>query len=184
MYAFLGIVHEKDILKGNFVPSAVLCSSRVGGLLVVDTNQTHHQLPKLLVTELWGHEDMIQRMYERRQKEVEPKTSITNPRRRKGRKRPRVKTRGKVFWFLCDMYGNPTGEAIMVDKPGPPKEEPEGGKLPSELWSEEKYVYPIPTDKKLSLPQHTPPSYHGRGRRIGRKRNYAHPNPFGKGEKE
>lgn len=184
MYAFLGLVRAKDLLKGNLVPVRVLC---IGGktIRVMDTAQTYRDYPKLLFTELWGHEDMIRRMYEHRQKEFEPKTLAGKPRRsRKLKKRPRAIIRGKVFWFLCDMYGNPTGEAIMVEKPEPPKEEPEEGKLPSELWSEEKYVYPIPTDKKLSLPQHTPPSYHGRGRRIGQKRNYVHPNPFGKGEKE
>jgi len=108
MYYFLAIVLKDDIAEGNFYPSYVLCksfttSTRHSNLVVV--NQTSgvpsSKRPRLLVTELYGHDDMIEFMSS--YQTVDKNMVHYHP-------------RGGLCWFECDAYGRETGSVVWIKR--------------------------------------------------------------------
>ena len=109
MYYFLAITLESDVKNGYFWPSYVLCKSwttsekRSGWQIIhwIEGVPTRN-LPKILVTEPVGHEDMIQFMSS--YQKTDPVT------------RKHFHPRGSLCWFSCNQYGDPTGTTIFIKK--------------------------------------------------------------------
>lgn len=109
MYYFLGLTLKEDILNGSFWPSYVLCRARTTstartGYRVVkqfDGNPTS-SLPKILVTETTGHEDLLNflSVY---QTQDEFKGVHYHP-------------EGMLCWYSCNRYGEPTGKIVLDRK--------------------------------------------------------------------
>lgn len=109
VYYFLAIVLDANIKDGTFWPAYVLCKSwttnekRSGWRIVhyVDGIPSSN-LPKVLVTEILGHEPMIQFMSS--YQKVDSKT------------RKHFHPYGALCWFSCNRYGDPTGDVYFVKK--------------------------------------------------------------------
>lgn len=106
MYYFLAIVLEQDVLNGAFSPAYVLCQSyttsetRSGWRIIsqVDGAPTS-KLPRVLVTEVLGHQDMVDFMSSYQRTDSNGK---------------HFHPRGALCWFSCNQYGDPTGETVFV----------------------------------------------------------------------
>lgn len=109
MYYFLAIVLEQNITDGTFWPAYILCQSyttsekRSGWRIIrqVDGVPTS-SLPKVLVTEPTGHDEMIQFM--------------SSYQRMDWKTKKHMHPVGALCWFSCNQYGDPTGEAIFVKR--------------------------------------------------------------------
>lgn len=113
MYYFLGLTLTEDILNGSFWPSYVLCRARTTstartGLRVVkqlDGNPTS-SLPKVLVTETTGHEDLL--------------NFLSVYQTQDGFKGVHYHPEGMLCWYSCNRYGEPIG-GIVLDRKVPIK---------------------------------------------------------------
>lgn len=108
MYYFLAITLDANVDDGTFWPAYVLCKSwttnekRSGWVIVhyVDGLPTK-RLPKVLVTEVLGHEDMIQFMSSYQKMDKNGK---------------HFHPYGALCWFSCNQYGDPTGEVVFIKR--------------------------------------------------------------------
>ena len=108
MYYFIAIVLDADILNGSFSPAYVLCKSyttnekRSGWRIIsqVDGRPTS-MLPRVLVTETIGHQDMVDFMSSYQKKGADGK---------------HFHPRGALCWFSCNRYGDPTGETVFIKR--------------------------------------------------------------------
>lgn len=106
MYFFIGIVLDADILNGSFSPAYVLCNSyttsekRSGWRIISQLDGVPKQrLPRVLVTEIVGHQDMIDFMSSYQRTDAAGK---------------HFHPRGALCWFSCNRYGDPTGDAVFI----------------------------------------------------------------------
>ena len=107
-YFFIAIVVQADVVAGCFWPSYVLCqnyttSEKRSGYQIVKQLDgiPAKRLPRVLVTETTGHEDMINFM------------SSYQCQDKKGK---HYHPRGMLCWFECDSYGDPVGLVIPIKK--------------------------------------------------------------------
>lgn len=107
MYYQLAIVLDRDLNNGCFWPSYVLCVSntasdkRSGWRVVKQFNgKTRFNLPKLLVTSIYGHDDMLDYLSDYR----------TQDKMRGVHYYPK----GALCWFECNRYGDPTGSVYVA----------------------------------------------------------------------
>lgn len=101
MYFFLGISLQKEVVKGTFWPSFVLCKSyttsatRSGYKIVrIEEGIPLVSNPKILFTETTGHEDMVNFMSS--YQVVDRKGKHYHP-------------RGQLCWYGCNQYGEMNG---------------------------------------------------------------------------
>lgn len=106
MYWFLALVLKEDVASGALWPSYILCqarttSSKRTGYRVVKqiAGEPTKNIPKVLVTELTGHDDLINFL------------SIYQANDAKGVHYHPI---GSLFWFECNQYGEPTGHTVYV----------------------------------------------------------------------
>ena len=108
MYYFLAIVLKDDIDDGSFLPAYVLCQSyttteKLSGWRINDYTSRipKRSNPKILVTEITGHEDMISFMSS--YQKVGPDGKHFHP-------------TGALCWFSCNQYGDPKGDVIWIKR--------------------------------------------------------------------
>ena len=121
MYYYLAIVKDKDILKGEIFPSYILCKTNGEKTTrapwrVVRPDSVVGKMPKVLVTTLTGHEEMIDFLscYRTRDK-------MYSTYRRKTKKTRKYYPKGALFWFPCDIYGVQKGPALFIKRVPDPK---------------------------------------------------------------
>jgi len=109
MFYFLAITLQEHVVSGEFWPSYVLCQarttseSRSGWRIIKQLDGTPScSLPKILVTEITGHDDMINFM-----------SSYQTQDKRHG---PHYHPHGYLCWYECDRYGDPTGVVHPIKK--------------------------------------------------------------------
>ena len=109
MYYFLALTLQEDVTNGTFWPSYVLCKahttseSRSGWRIIKQLDGTpSFSLPRVLVTELTSHDDMVLFM------------SSYQTQDKKGGKH--YHPRGYLCWYECDRYGDPTGIVYVIKK--------------------------------------------------------------------
>ena len=106
MYYSLAIVSERDIKNGSFYPSYVLCKSntasdkRSGWRVVKQFGSKKFKLPKVLVTSLYGHQDMLDYLSLYRTQD-----------RMNG---VHYYPKGALCWFESNQYGDPLGSIYLV----------------------------------------------------------------------
>ena len=108
MLYFLAITLQADVANGSFWPSYVLCqsyttsASRSGLRIVKQLDGTPSlKIPRLLVTETIGHDDLINFM------------SSYQCQDKKGK---HYHPRGYLCWYEANNYGDPTGVVHVVKK--------------------------------------------------------------------
>lgn len=108
MLYFLALTLQEDVVNGTFWPSYVLCQarttseSRSGWRIIKQLDGTpSSSIPKVLVTEITGHEDMVNFMSSYQTKD-------------RGKKHYHPK--GYLCWYECNRYGDPTGVAHLIKK--------------------------------------------------------------------
>lgn len=116
MYYYLAIVKKTDMRKGNIVPSYVLCKTKGTAesrapWRVVQPDNTLGAMPKVLVTTLTGHEEMIDFLSCYRTRDTMYQTG-----RRKNKKMRKYYPEGGLFWFPCDISGYQTGPALFIKR--------------------------------------------------------------------
>ena len=109
MYWYLALVLDANIRDGTFWPAFILCKSwttneRRSGWRIIAQNDgvPTSNLPKVLVTEILGHEDMIQFMSS--YQKTDTKTG------------KHYHPRGALCWFSCNRYGDPTGNVVFIKR--------------------------------------------------------------------
>lgn len=109
MYFFLAITLDADVLNGSFWPAYVLCKSyttsekRSGWRIVrMEGGVPTSRLPRVLVTETTGHEEMIEFM---------SSYQVMHPKTKK-----HYHPKGALCWYSCNQYGDPTGEVVFIKK--------------------------------------------------------------------
>ena len=109
MYYSLAIVLDRDIKNGSFWPSYVLCKSNTtsekrSGYRVIKqfSGDTKFNLPKVLVTSIYGHEDML--------------NYLSVYRTQDKMKGVHYYPSGALCWFETNQYGDPTGSVYYVRK--------------------------------------------------------------------
>ena len=109
MYFNLAIVLDRDIKNGSFWPAYVLCAANTtsetrSGWRVVRqfNNKKPSNLPKVLVTSIYGHQDMID--------------YLSTYRTQDGFKKKHYYVSGSLCWFETNQYGDPTGAVFYVKK--------------------------------------------------------------------
>ena len=108
MYYFLAITLDQNIRDGTFWPAYILCKSwttserRSGWRIIrqVDGVPTSN-LPRVLVTEILGHEEMIQFMSSYQKMDENGK---------------HFHPKGALCWYSCNKYGDPLGDVIFIKK--------------------------------------------------------------------
>ena len=162
MYFFLAISLQKDVVKGTFWPSYVLCrayttSAKRSGYRIIKIFDGVQQrnIPRLLFTEIYGHEDLINFMSSYQCQDENGK---------------HYHPRGYLCWYECNKYGEPTGKVIPIKKVPEyiwiyafsergfqrlKKERKKKMKL-KEILSKEPRASPLETDKKIKLAQTKP----------------------------
>lgn len=116
MYYYLAIVKKADMQKGHFVPSYVLCktsgqSKSRAPWRVVQPDNVLGAMPKVLVTTLTGHEEMIDFLSAYRTRD-----KMYQPGRRKSKKTRKYYPEGGLFWFPCDLSGYQKGPALFIKR--------------------------------------------------------------------
>ena len=117
MYYFLAIVKDKDLLKGNIVPSYILCKVKdpspgyAPWRVYRPDNGYIVALQKVLVTSLLGHDEMIDFLSKYRTRDKAP-----NRRGRRSRASYKFYPKGALFWFPCDIYGVQNGPALFIKR--------------------------------------------------------------------
>lgn len=116
MYYYLAIVKKKDLLRGEIIPSYILCktqgtSEARAPWRVAQRESTLGAMPKVLVTMPYGHEEMIDFLsaYRTRDKMYHPGT-------RKTKKTRKYYPEGALFWFPCDLEGVQKGPALFIKR--------------------------------------------------------------------
>ena len=109
MYYFLAITLRKDVVKGTFFPSYILCrawttSTTRTGLRVVKCfgGEPTSDIPKVLVTDPAKHQDLVNYMSVY-QTQDEFRGRHYHP-------------EGALCWYECNAYEEPTGHIIFVRK--------------------------------------------------------------------
>ena len=104
----LAITLTEDVVNGSFWPSYVLCKSyttsekRSGYQIVKQLYGTPEKnLPRVIVTEITGHEDIINFM------------SSYQCQDKKGK---HYHPRGMLCWYSCNSYGETTGTVIPIKR--------------------------------------------------------------------
>jgi len=114
MYAFLAIVSQQDLADGNIVPSYVLCQSHGvsaarSGWRIVRQNASMANMPKVLVTSLYGNDHMIDFMSSYRTRDhMHGDQAYTHEETKK------YYPKGALFWFVCDRFGEAIGPAVFI----------------------------------------------------------------------
>ncbi len=113
---FLAIVGDPDIKVGNWVPSYVLCRTKVTsehrtGWRVIDANGKFRDHPKILVKTIDDKDYMIDFLSKFR----------TRKHRHDSKKYRKKNTKkfypsGMLCWFECDRYGRSTGQVILIKR--------------------------------------------------------------------
>lgn len=116
MYYYLGLILDKDMKKGNFTPSYVLCKTNTvsetrAPWRIVKPGGTLGAMPKVLVTSLIGHEDMIDFMSSYRTRD---KMYKVHGRHTKAMKK--YYPEGALFWFPCDISGIQKDAALFIKR--------------------------------------------------------------------
>lgn len=111
---FLSIVSQEDLLRGNIVPSYILCQSHGGAesrgpWRVYRANTSLASCPKVLVKTPVGNDAMIDFLSSYRTRD-----HMHNSRKYKHHQTKKYYPEGALFWFECNVYGEPTGSAIFV----------------------------------------------------------------------
>ena len=108
-YYFLALVTQNDIIDGSFTPSIVLCKSfttsdsRTGYVAVKTVNgKLVRNQPKLLVTEITGHDDLL--------------NFLSVYQTQDGYKQTHYHPEGALCWFTANRYGEPLGSVIYARK--------------------------------------------------------------------
>lgn len=108
MWYFLGLVTEKNLVRGNIVPDYFLSSFATTNVnyapyRVVRRGRGRETMPRVLTTALSGRENdmMIDFMSNYR-------TKINHHSYKK------FYPKGALFWFECDMRGNYNGSAVFI----------------------------------------------------------------------
>lgn len=108
MLYFLAITLQEDVVNGSFWPSYVLCRSRTtsesrsGWRIIKQLDGIpSFNLPRVLVTETTGHDDMVGFM------------SSYQTQDKKGK---HYHPYGYLCWYECDRYGDPTGTVQPIKK--------------------------------------------------------------------
>ena len=121
MYYYLAIVTNKNMLRGNIVPSYILCKTNGNAPTrspwrVVRPESVVGAMPKVLVTTLVGHEEMIDFLscYRTRDK-------MHSKHKRNGKAAKKYYPVGALFWFPCDIYGYQRGPALFIKRVPDPK---------------------------------------------------------------
>lgn len=101
MYFFLAISLQEDIINGTFWPAYVLCKSyttsekRSGYKIVrIEEGVQLRSNPRVLFTETYGHEDMI---------------NFMSSYQVKGRDGKHFHPHGMLCWYRCNKYGEMDG---------------------------------------------------------------------------
>lgn len=109
MFYFIAIVLDENIRNGTFWPAYVLCRSwttneKRSGWRVIRYKDglPSSNLPKVLVTEVVGHEPMIQFLSSYQKMDYKTKKHY-HP-------------YGALCWFSCNQYGDPQGEVYFIKK--------------------------------------------------------------------
>lgn len=109
MYWLLALVLDANIRDGTWWPAFILCQSwttnekRSGWRIIAQKDGVPtSNLPKVLVTEITGHEDMIQFMSS--YQKTDPKT------------KKHYHPKGALCWFSCNQYGDPMGEVVFIKR--------------------------------------------------------------------
>ena len=107
MYYSLAIVSERDIKNGSFYPSYILCKSnttsdkRSGWRVVKQSGGiSHFNLSKVLVTSMFGHEDMLDYLSDYRTQDKMHGVHYY--------------PKGALCWFETNQYGDPTGSVYVI----------------------------------------------------------------------
>ena len=107
MYFTLAIVIERDVKNGSFWPSYVLCQSntssnkRSGWRVVKQFNgKSKFNLPKVLVTSIYGHQDMIDYLSDYRTQDKMHGVHYY--------------PKGLLCWFESNRYGDPIGSVYII----------------------------------------------------------------------
>jgi len=100
---------DRDINNGSFWPSYVLCfaqttSDKRSGYRVVKQfgGESKFNLPKVLVTSIYGHDDMLD--------------YLSDYRTQDSFKGVHYYPSGALCWFECNRYGDPLGAVYYVRK--------------------------------------------------------------------
>ena len=109
MYYFLAITLDGNVRDGTFWPAYVLCKSwtssdkRSGWQIIhYEEGIPTRSLPKVIVTEILGHEEMIQFMSS--YQKVDSKTH------------KHFHPHGALCWYECNQYGDPTGVVYFIKR--------------------------------------------------------------------
>lgn len=109
MYYFLAITLDENVRDGTFWPAYVLCKSWTTNsnrsnwrIIMYEDGVPTYNLPKVLVTETYGHDDMIKFMSSYQKKDYKTKKHY-HP-------------RGALCWFSCNQYGDPMGTAVFIKR--------------------------------------------------------------------
>ena len=109
MYYFLAISQQRDVINGSFWPAFVLCQSyttsekRSGYKIIKIINGVQtRKIPRILFTEMTGHEDMINFM-----------SSYQTQDKEKGK---HYHPHGYLCWYGCKQYGEPNGFVQPIKK--------------------------------------------------------------------
>lgn len=156
MYYFLALVKDKDLLKGNIVPSYILCKvsnpsqNYAPWRVYRPDNGQIVALKKVLVTSLVGHEEMVDFLSRYRTRDKAP-----NRRGKRSRASYKFYPKGALFWFPCDIYGVQKGPALFIKRvPDKSIKQSDQGKqryesflqyrpLMSEVLTRDKTMYPL-----------------------------------------
>lgn len=148
MYCFLGIVAQQDQQEGEIAPSFILCqahgvSKKRSGWRVVRQDKTNPlcDMPKVLVTELIGHDDMIDFQCAYRTRD-----HMHGDKKYDYEETKKYYPKGALFWFECNKFGEPLGSAVFIEKiPRKIKGKTDGGM--QRLEAARAYIRPL----KLAL---------------------------------
>ena len=111
---FLAIVSQEDLLRGNIVPSFFLCQSHGGAesrgpWRVYRADTALASCPKVLVRSPVGNDAMIDFLSAYRTRD-----HMHNSRKYKHYQTKKYHPEGALFWFECNIYGEPIGSAIFI----------------------------------------------------------------------
>ena len=108
-YYFLGLALKEHINQGIFYPSYILCKSLTtsksrSGYRVTQVfdGRPSKNLPKVLVTEPFGHDDLL--------------NFLSVYQTRDGFKGKHYHPEGALCWFECNKYGDPSGVVLFARK--------------------------------------------------------------------
>ena len=108
MYFILAICLQKDVSNGSFWPSYILCrayttSEKRSGYRIIKMfeGMPARNIPRVLFTEMTGHEDLISFMSSYQCQDQNGK---------------HYHPHGYLCWYECNRYGEPTGNVIPIKR--------------------------------------------------------------------